>query len=139
MKRNYNLAAIALANPDVSVPAADQAALEAAAKGKRTNKYGNKKVVVDGIKFDSQAEMQHWFDLSILERAGQIRNLELQPEYKLPGGVTYRADFRYEANGMTIVEDVKSPATAKEKSFRIKWKQAQELYPDIEWRLVTTG
>ena len=41
-------------------------------------KYKNKKVVLNGITFDSQKEARRYRDLSLLERAGEIKSLELQ-------------------------------------------------------------
>ena len=46
-------------------------------------KYGNQKVIIDGIKFDSKAEAERYKELKILERAGKIRGLRLQPKYLL--------------------------------------------------------
>ncbi len=94
----------------------------------RRNKYGNQKVVVDGITFASKAEARRYGELRLLERAGEIQNLELQPKFALVGiGATkicqYRADFAYQhTNGPLVVEDVKSPATAKNAAYRIKYK-----------------
>jgi len=101
---------------------------------KRPSKYKNKPTVVDGIRFASQAEARRDAELRLLESAGKISQLERQVPYELAHAVTLRgetrkkpalryvADFRYfsvEA-GHYIVEDVKSPATAKEGVFRIK-------------------
>ena len=41
-------------------------------------KYNNKKVVLNGITFDSQKEARRYRDLSLLERVGEIKELELQ-------------------------------------------------------------
>ena len=41
-------------------------------------KYKNKKVVLNGITFDSQEEARRYRDLSLLERVGEIESLELQ-------------------------------------------------------------
>lgn len=96
---------------------------------RRRAKYGNTKTVVDGISFDSKAEARRYGELKLLERAGEIRDLELQPKFDLFGiGAgkicTYKADFKY--NDLTtfclVVEDVKSPSTAKEKAYRLKAK-----------------
>ena len=38
-------------------------------------KYNNKKVVLNGITFDSQKEARRYRDLSLLERAGEIKKL----------------------------------------------------------------
>ncbi len=80
-------------------------------------KYGNIKTVVDGITFDSKAEARRYGELKLLERAGEIRDLELQPKFALVGiGATkicqYRADFAYQhTNGPLVVEDVKGVRT----------------------------
>lgn len=80
-------------------------------------KYRNKKVQVDMYVFDSIAEAKRYKELKLLERAGKISNLKLQPHFLLQesfrkNGKTYRkveyiADFKYIENGRMIVEDVK--------------------------------
>ena len=122
---------IALANSHVTVPA-DAMDMPTG----RHNKYNARITTVDGIKFASGAEARRYCELKILERAGEISGLELQPMFRLPGGIKYYADFRYIENGVVVVEDVKSEATAKNRTFINKWKQVQELHPDIDWRIV---
>ena len=90
-------------------------------------KYRNIPTVVDGVSFDSRAEARRWGELRILERAGQIAGLTLQPSFALVvNGVkvcTYRGDFSYVAvNGPRVVEDVKSPATRANPVYRLKKK-----------------
>lgn len=92
-------------------------------QNKSYNKYGNKKVVVDGHPFDSKREARRYKELKLLERAGKIKDLELQPKFELIPTVrtehetlykvSYYADFRYvDCNsGKVIVEDVKSKGT----------------------------
>lgn len=46
-------------------------------------KYGNKKVTVDGIKFDSKKEADRYTELKLLEKAGKIHGLELQKVFEL--------------------------------------------------------
>ena len=91
------------------------------------NKYHNKETFYDGIIFQSKKEAQRWAELKLLERAGQIINLERQRKFELipaikgkRGGVAqrptyYYADFCYfEKDGddwKRVVEDVKSSAT----------------------------
>tara|TARA_R110000787_G_scaffold181619_1_gene293659 strand:+ start:190 stop:501 length:312 start_codon:yes stop_codon:yes gene_type:complete len=81
----------------------------------RRLKYNNKKVVIDGIKFDSIRESKRYLDLKNLERGGDIKNLELQPRYDFVlNGVKmgfYKADFRYVENGVLVIEDVKGMKT----------------------------
>lgn len=114
---------------------------------KRPNKYGAKKTVVDGITFDSQAEARRYGSLKMLEKLGRISGLELQPKFDLRGVndghvCFYKADFRYYehgADGMMlgrVVEDVKSPITAKESTYRLKIKLLKENFPNLDFREV---
>ena len=95
----------------------------------RINKYKAKKINADGETFDSKREYQRYLFLIHLVDTGKIKNLCRQVEYVLipiqrepdiitktgkhkPGRVierkcSYIADFQYEMNGQTIVEDVK--------------------------------
>ena len=84
---------------------------------KGNSKYKNKKIIVDGIKFDSIKEYNHYLDLRLLENKGVIKDLRnqvrfgLQPSYKKNGktirAINYVADFTYLLNGKLIVEDTK--------------------------------
>lgn len=103
----------------------------------RYNKYHNKKTVVNGIRFDSKAEAARYQELCLLEKAGEITGLKLQPKYLLcPRTKTeqkceYKADFEYEQNGKTVVEDVKGHKT---KEYVIKRKWFKWKYPEIDFR-----
>lgn len=95
----------------------------------RTNKYGNKKIEVGGMKFDSNKEYNRYRELKIMELAGEIKELETQKEFLLipkqagERKVTYKADFCYKTkDGELVVEDVKSEATRKDKAYIIKRK-----------------
>lgn len=80
-------------------------------------KYNNIKVKDGGYTFDSKAEHRRWLELRMLERAGEISNIEIHQKYPLVvNGVKvciYIVDFRYKnnQNGDIINEDVKSKAT----------------------------
>lgn len=83
--------------------------------GKRPNKYRNQPVTVDGHYFPSKREAGRYQELRLLEKAGKIRNLQIQVRFPLvvnemPCG-HYIADFVYAMDGRKIVEDVKSPPT----------------------------
>lgn len=107
------------------------------------NKYRNKKVQVDMYIFDSIQESRRYKELKLLERAGKIQNLELQPHFLLQdsfrkNGKTFRkieyiADFKYIENGKTIVEDVKGIQT---EVFKIKHKIFEKIYPELELRII---
>lgn len=93
-------------------------------------KYFNKKVIVDGIAFDSKKEANRWCELRVYEKAGVITDLERQvgyeliPSQRINGKVVerackYVADFQYKQNGEVIVEDTKG---FKTKDYIIKRK-----------------
>ena len=103
----------------------------------RTSKYKNKKVVVDGIKFDSQKEARRYQELKLLERSGAISVLRLQhpiilfEKSKYGRAIKYVADFTYIKDGKLVVEDVKSAFTRKNPVYRLKKRIVAEKY-DIE-------
>ena len=88
------------------------------------SKYRSRKTVVDGITFHSKKEAARYSELKLLEKAGVIKGLHLQPRFKIKIGgiqlrfdsgrkVTYIADFQYldvEADTF-VVEDVKGYRT----------------------------
>lgn len=93
----------------------------------KPNKFNAKKTELDGIVFDSAKESRRYAELRVLERAGQIIDLRLQEKFTLTvNGIkiaSYKADFVYvDYHGKTVVEDVKSPPTAKKSDFRMKVK-----------------
>ena len=105
------------------------------------NKYFNKKVIVDGIKFDSKKEPTRYEQLKILKRAGMIRDLELQPLFVLQEAytnnkgekvraITYKADFIYFDKYLDryIVEDVKG---FKTDVYKLKKKLFEYQYPNL--------
>ena len=87
------------------------------------SKYQNKKIVRDGITFDSMKEYRRWVELSLLEKAGTIQKLERQVKFELlpaqyesngkkrgkclERAVSYVADFVYIEGGVKVVEDTK--------------------------------
>lgn len=107
------------------------------------NKYRNKKVIVDEKEFDSKREGNRYKELKLLERAGKIKDLELQPRFLLQdsfkkNGRTFRkieyvADFKYIENGKAIVEDVKGMQTDV---FKLKHKIFEKVYPNLELRII---
>ena len=107
------------------------------------NKYRNKKVQIDMYVFDSIAESRRYKELALLQRAGKITELQLQPKFLLQesfrkNGKTYRkidyiADFQYEENGKIVVEDVKGKET---EVFKLKRKLFEKKYPALELKII---
>ncbi len=118
------------------------------------NKYGNKKVVIDGEVFDSKREAVRYQELKLLEQCGAIRNLRRQVSYELiptqreestrvyqkgrkkgqpiegkviEKAVTYIADFVYvdNATGKLVIEDSKGFHT---KDYILKRKMLLYFY-----------
>ena len=108
----------------------------------KRNKYGNQKVLLDGIEFDSRKEARRWYELKILEKAGEITGLQRQVKFVLiptqrdengkllEKECSYYADFVYtdvKNGGTVIVEDTKSEGTRTE-VYKIKKKLLLYLY-----------
>lgn len=94
------------------------------------SKYRAQPVYVDDIRFHSRKEARRYTELKLLERVGQISELELQPKFPfhLKGDLmfTYKADFRYKrSSGETIIEDVKGFRTAL---YKLKKKVIEKEY-----------
>lgn len=101
----------------------------------KRGKYGATKTTVDGITFDSKREAARYSQLKLMQQAGEICGLTLQPKFPLlVNGVKigeYRADFSYSAGprsgakGRAGVEDVKGFKTAM---YRWKKKHVEAQY-----------
>lgn len=101
----------------------------------RRLKYGNRRVIIDGVRFDSVAEGFRYQQLKLLEQGGEISDLKLQPEFSFKiGGILickYRGDFSYidsKHPDRLTVEDKKGHRT---RDYRIKRKLMQALYPAV--------
>ncbi|ADV47042.1 DUF1064 domain-containing protein [Nitratifractor salsuginis] len=128
------------------------------------HKYRAKKITIDGYTFDSRAEGRRYQELRLLERAGKIQDLQLQPvfylaeRYKIAtnttkngkstvGGLKYTADFQYVQDGRMVVEDVKGMVTTdynmRKKLFMAKMAGKVDVFREVrghtvnEWYLDT--
>ena len=116
--------------------------------GRYGSKYGNQKITIDNITFDSTGEGLRYKELKLLEKTGQITDLQLQkkfiivPEIREPDTVgprgggkkgkliqsaaDYIADFvYYDKNGELIVEDFKG---FKTDLYKLKKKLMKYIY-----------
>ena len=104
----------------------------------RRNKFNARKTEVDGITFDSAAEARRWCELKILEKAGEIRNLERQLRIPLHvNGVkicTLIIDAAYFEGQKRVLEDTKSRMTRKLPVWRLKAKLLKAIHPNVELR-----
>ena len=80
--------------------------------------------------FDSKREARRYMDLWLMQRAGEITNLRTQVKYPLlpkqvhPDGtqeraMDYVADFVYEKDGETVVEDSKGFRNTSSAAYRV--------------------
>lgn len=87
-----------------------------------TNKYGNRKVMLYGRTFDSKREGERYLFLRSEQLAGRISDLQCQVPFELiptqkrngkvvERAVKYIADFVYQKDGETVVEDAKGMRT----------------------------
>lgn len=89
--------------------------------GKKPHKYKARALTMDGIRFDSTAEAQHYAELKIRERAGEITDIAVHPGFPIEFNGVFIcrvvADFGYwdiKAN-VCRIEDVKGMDTALSK------------------------
>lgn len=83
-------------------------------------KYGNKKIIIDGYKFDSLKEGNRYRELKCLKKAREIKDFTIKPCFilvpplkKVHRGIKYEADFSIRLNtGQIVVEDVKGFKTS---------------------------
>jgi len=105
------------------------------------NKYHAKKTVYDNITFDSQKEGARYLELKMLEKAGKISHLTVQPKYKLasphctvayPNGrvAIYTPDFSYLSydDNTLIVEDVKGGKGTMTEASKLRMAVFSALY-----------
>ncbi|WP_096201912.1 DUF1064 domain-containing protein [Bacillus sp. FJAT-45350] len=106
----------------------------------RQNKYGNKKVVLDGHRFDSKKEAHYYAELKLRKMAGEVTAIELQPTFELQPtykkngktirAIKYVADFRVTySDGRVEIVDVKGKKT---KEYLLKKKLFEYKFPELK-------
>lgn len=100
---------------------------------------------IDNIVFASKGEMKRYLDLKLMVKAGEIKDLQLQPKFELQPAferngkhfqaITYIADFGYYdmKTKKRVAEDFKGFAT---EVFRIKQKLFHFKH-NMELRIIT--
>lgn len=115
------------------------------------SKYGNSKVSIDGISFDSKREGNVYLRLKDLQSRGRISDLQIHPKWELQPKltetyvkhlktkdkecertvllpITYEADFAFYHNGKYIVLDVKISKSLLPKEYQIKKKMMRYVH-----------
>lgn len=109
-----------------------------------TSKFKNTRVQEDGYAFDSKAECARYYELKLMQRAGQISALRVHPSYELQPAfkdrdgkhqraIAYEADFAYIEGNDLVVEDVKGHET---KDYKIKAKLFRYRFPVFVYRVL---
>jgi uncharacterized membrane protein len=100
-------------------------------KPQKKAKYGNRKVTIDGITFDSVTEGRFYSELKLREKAGEVYEVQMQTPYALTVNgqlvCTYKPDFCFYdaiAKRQRVV-DVKGVQT---KDFIIKKKLMRAVH-----------
>lgn len=114
-----------------------KAQLESVPRGTKPSKYGNTRVQSDdGVWFDSKFELTRWTELRNMQHLGVITELRRQVSFGLdaasPDGPVrigaYISDFCYRRDDQFVIEDVKSPATKREKLYVWKRNHVERQY-----------
>ena len=111
----------------------------------KRSKYGNRKVTIEGINFDSEREAKRYLILKEHQNKGDISDLKMQVVYELIPAIkelktivlkaktrqkevtiqqpiTYRCDFTYIKDGVLVVEDVKISPKMLPTEYKLKKK-----------------
>ena len=117
----------------------------------KRSKYGNRKVIIEGIKFDSEREAKRYLTLKEYQNKGDISDLKLQVVYELIPAIkelktvvlktktiqkevtiqqpiTYRCDFTYIHNGVLVVEDIKISPKMLPTEYKLKKKLMRYIH-----------
>lgn len=115
--------------------------------GSKPKKYNNKKIEFDGHVFDSLLEFEYYNYLHLLKKAGEVKEIELQPEFILQpkftkngvnyGAIKYKADFKVKyTDGRIEIVDTKGYRT---KEFNLKHKIFEHKFKDLELKIISKG
>ena len=111
----------------------------------KRSKYGNRKVTIEGINFDSEREAKRYLILKDYQNKGDISDLKMQVVYELIPAIkelktivlktktrqkevtiqqpiTYRCDFTYIKDNVLVVEDVKISPKMLPTEYKLKKK-----------------
>lgn len=97
----------------------------------KRGRYGKKKSFKNSHgTWDSKDEYRRWLYLTDLEKKGTIQALETKIKYSFDlNGVhicNFKPDFRYQVNGVTVVEDYKGNVITRD--FKLRAKMLKAFY-----------
>lgn len=113
-----------------TIPEKAKCAFPTCYQAPKRQKYGNRRVEIDGIKFDSKHEASIYQQLMLRVKTGELKCVCRQVKFDLPGGIIYIADFVAIKPDMHIeaVYDAKSPATKQNRVYINKRKQMKACW-----------
>lgn len=89
----------------------------------RRSKFGALRTTIGARTFDSKGEAYRAGQLALLERAGEISDLQHQVTFRLTDAeITYRADFTYQEKGRMVAEDFKGVETERFRIIKKLWQ-----------------
>ena len=117
----------------------------------KRSKYGNRKVTIEGINFDSEREAKRYLILKDYQNKGDISDLKMQVVYELIPAIkelktivlktktrqkevtiqqpiTYRCDFTYIKDNVLVVEDVKISPKMLPTEYKLKKKLMRYIH-----------
>ena len=119
-------------NPALHVNEKDLDKLQEA--GGKKHKYNAEPGYLDGIYFDSQAEMRRYGELLMLKLAKIVKEFKVHPRYRVSANKFYEADFEVTyQDGHTEVEDVKGVMTPRS---ALAIDLFKEKYPEYIFKLI---
>jgi hypothetical protein len=121
-------------NPAIRIRKEDMEQLEGLEESKKEHKFHAKPGYLDGIYFDSQAEMERYGELNMLILAKVISSFKVHPRYRVSENHSYEADFEViYPDGHIEVEDVKGFETPE---FKLKADLFRAKYPELILKIV---
>jgi hypothetical protein len=109
--------------------------------------FARKTPCAHGHSHASAKEARRCADLHLMERAGAIAGLQVEPKYVFEIGgkpvvhtngrkAVYTPDFSYVENGRKVCEDVKGGNATKTEASTLRLAFARAMWPSIDWRVL---
>lgn len=111
------------------------------------NKFSARKTAcLQGHMHASGKEARRCNDLHLLQRAGEIAGLEVEPKFTfaIDGNpvmhlngrkAVYTPDFSYVEKGRKVCEDVKGGSATNTEASTLRLAFARAMWPSIDWRV----
>lgn len=119
----------------------EAALLGLANKPKQKSKYHARKIMVDGIYFDSEVEADYYCYLKFLQMAGEIDGFCRQARFLVTNGTETERGTEYVVDFVVFMPDrtykIIDVKGVKTDAFKLKMKDLREKYPKLKVDIVT--